>query len=281
MTETGITNNGINTIIEDKLFTHFWRTRQVFNDYWQMWLKTGVLDFVCEKLRSEYNVPLLDDKEDYQSIEMPIGDFDTVTNDVHIFYDSWEKKEPFSKELETIVHQLRLHRSAFWFLFERIFYDTPLDFPWEWHALDNEAIYNPLFRTLDTFYLEGFTKSELVEIEKMLLESLERKLGRPPTTNEKSDIHDWCGRLRRKTRTLKWPAMTRLVVEQMKKYKSYAPGRDDSNNLVDNLRQTSDRLVSEIDLPGDTGLTPEAFRQRVRYLYKQFPILHEFVAAQP
>lgn len=282
MSDTVIQDTTINDYLEETLFSHFWRTKQIFNDYWRLWLESGLLDFVCDKLREKYDVPVLNDEEDYQSIEMPVNDFDTVTIDVHNFYDQWEKKDEFTHELEEIVYQLRLHRSAFWFLFERIFYDTSLRFEWKWGALDMEAIYAPLYPIPRKLYIEGFTSEELKIISEMLYSSLEKKLGRKTNSEEKAEIDAWCNSLRRKTRTLKWLKHTLLVIKQMKKYKKRARGRDKENKIVDDLRQTSDQLAMEIsgELPADLNMTPDAFRQRVRYLYKQFPILKEFIASQ-
>lgn len=282
MSDTVIQDTTINDYLEETLFSHFWRTKQIFNDYWRLWLKSGLLDFVCDKLREKYDVPVLNDEEDYQSIEMPVNDFDTVTIDVHNFYDQWEKKDEFTQELKEIVYQLRLHRSAFWFLFERIFYDTSLRFEWKWGALDMEAIYAPLYPVPQKLYIEGFTSEELKIISEMLYSSLEKRLGRIPNSEEKAEVDAWCNSLRRKTRTLKWLKHTLLVIEQAKKYKKRAIGRDKNNKIVDDLRQTSDQLAMEIsgELPADLNMTPDAFRQRVRYLYKQFPILKEFIASQ-
>ena len=282
MSEAPYQDKTINEFLEQSLFSHFWRTKQLFSDYWRLWLESGVLDFVCDWLRTKYGIPLLDGEEDCQCIEMPVGDFDTVSIDVHSFYDHWEKKEEFAHELEEIVYQLKLHRSAFWFLFERIFYNTSLRFEWEWGALDMEAIYAPLYPIADKLYLEGFTGEELKIIREMLQSTLKKKIGRTPTSEERAEIDFWCNQLRRKTRTLKWLSSTLLVIKQMKKYKKRAQGRDKNNNIVANLRQTSDQLAMEIsgELPADLGMEPDAFRQRVRYLYKQFPILREFIAAQ-
>jgi len=282
MSEAPYQDKTINNFLEQSFFSYFWRTKQLFSDYWRLWLESGLLDFVCDKLRTKYDVPLLNNEEDYQSIEMPVGDFDTVSVDVHKFYDQWEKKEEFARELEEIVYQLKLHRSAFWFLFEKIFYNTSLRFEWEWGALDLEAIYAPLYPISSKLYIEGFTSEELKVIKEMLSSSLESKLGRTPTYAEKEEIENWCNQLKRKTRTLKWLKSTLLVINQMKKYKKRSQGRDKDNNIVEDLRQTSDQVAMEIsgELPSDFGMEPAAFRQRVRYLYKQFPILREFIATQ-
>lgn len=272
-------NESVKDFFQQSFLSHFWRTKQLFSDYWRLWLECGLLDFICNKLQAKYDIPSLNDEEDFKTIELPVGDFDTVSLDVHKFYDQWERKNEFDKELRGVIYQLKLHRSAFWFLFERIFYNISLKFEWEWSALDMEAIYAPLYPISNKLYIEGFTGEELKVVGEMLQSCLEKKFGRALNHEEKAEIEGWCNQLRRKTRTLKWRKSTLLVIEHMKKYKQRARGRDKSNNIVDDLRQTSDQLALEIssELPADLGMEPSAFRQRVKYLYKQFPILREFI----
>lgn len=266
--------------LENHLYSYFWRTRKLFNDYWYIWNKTGLLDFVCTYLREKYETPILDIEVDFQTPEFYIDDFNSVGIDVHEFYDKWDRKEEFRKELETIVHQLRIPRTAFDMIFHKVFYDVPLDINWKWEAVDDEAIFNPLYKTLDSFHLEGFTTAEIKKVKSLFIERYQKRVKREFTQDELNAIGEWCSQLKRTNRGLANAELTLLVIEQMKIYGKTTSGVDDDGNPSNELFVTSARAATAIaaELPDDQFFNADAYRQRVKALLRDFPILQEFLA---
>lgn len=122
------------------------------------------MDYVCQKLRDKYTIPPLNYEEDCANIEVTINDRDIVSFEAHRFYDSWDKKDEFNEVLKGLIHQLRLHRGAFSMLFDKVFYDTPLDPNYEWEGIDSAAIgINPNDQNILT---EGFTAKEIKKDQK-------------------------------------------------------------------------------------------------------------------
>lgn len=282
MTEPVFIDHRLSDYLEVAFHSKFKRTRNLHNDYWQLWSQSGLLEFVCQKMRSKYQTPILNEADDYQCIEKYVGD-KSVSVDKFAFYDKWEHKETFRKELETVIYQLRLHRSAFSSLFDRIFYDIPIDPNEKWEGFDTEGIFSFMFPLNETIFLEGFTKREIVVIKDELIDALKRKLERDLTSKEDNQVYIWCQNLRRKDRAIKSVTQLALIIEQMKRYHSSATGLDDDDgNLTDGIKQTSERCATKVaaELPEDVYFDAATFRQTVRRLYKTFPILHEFISSQ-
>ncbi len=57
------------------------------NDYWCIQAESGLIDFICFKLRDKYSIKILDYSKDYVSGEVLINKFDTMSLDTHKFYD--------------------------------------------------------------------------------------------------------------------------------------------------------------------------------------------------
>lgn len=280
---TGIKDNTISEYIENYFSSHFLNTRRLHNEYWYIWSKSGLLDFVCEKLRCKYSIKLLDYDEDYINGEIPISGFDSASIEAHKFYDNWSRKEEFRKELADIVYQLRLHRSSFWFLFEKIFYDSPLDINENWSGDDSEAIYHLTSPLEKGFQLQGFTAKEIKKIKREISDNLKRKFGRKKlTTAEMQIIDDWCNQLSRESRPPKDKEVTYQVIEQMKHYKHTGVSRDNKEDFA-GVRHTASKSASELvrQLPDENfkniDYSDAWFRVFVKDLYERFPLLKEFI----
>jgi len=283
MNQKAITDNFLQEYVESYFGSYFSQTRRLHSDYWYIWCKSGLLDFVCEKLRNKYNITPLDYTADYVNSEMPVGNFGSATIESHKFYDSWNRKEELKKELEEVVSQLRLHRSAFWFLFEKIFYNHPLEVNESWSGNDFETIRHLTSPVKEEFKLQGFTSKEIRKIKSEFSYNLKNKLGRRKLTiAEKQLIDGWCSQLLRKSRPPKDKELIFQIVEQMKHYKHLSGGRDDIRGFA-SVRQTAAISASEVlrQLPSDSlsdkDYSDAWFRVLVKDLYERFPLLREFI----
>ncbi|MBP9781081.1 hypothetical protein KBC89_00305 [Candidatus Woesebacteria bacterium] len=283
MPSTPITDTWINEYIENYFSSYFSQTRKLHNDYWYIWAKSGLLDFACEKLRKKYDIQLLDYFVDYINGDIAVSDFDSVNIDTHQFYDSWSRKDEFRIELEKVVYELKLHRSAFSSLFEKIFYDIPIDVEEKWPGIDSNVIHGITSRVPEIFMVEGFTKDEIEKIKSEITDDLKRKLRRKKLTeSEKQSIKNWCDHFKRKSRSPKNREVIYQAVEQLKIYKHTGAGRDDTRGFA-NVRQTSGISASELQrrLP-DSAPTGKQysdvwFRVLVKDLYDRFPLLRDFI----
>lgn len=280
---TALRDTSISEFVEKHYGSLFSRTQKLHNDYWYIWSKSGLLDFICKKLRSKYSIELLDYDEDYINGEIPINDFDSASIESHQFYDSWDRKDEFRKELADIIYQLRLHRSSFWFLFEKIFYDNPLDVNEPWSGDDSMAVYHLTTPLDEEFQFQGFTAQEIKIIKKEITSNFRKKLGHKKLSpTEKQAVDEWCSQLSRDSRPPKDKEVTYQVIEQMKRYKQTGSGRNDHEGFAD-VRLTAGKSASELvrQLPdeslSDIDYSDAWFRVFVKDLYERFPLLKEFI----
>jgi hypothetical protein len=177
------------------------------------------------------------------------------------------------------VYQLRLPRSAYGNLFHKIFYNTPLKLKETWEGYDTESVFHITVPLSEDFLLLGFTKTEITKIRKMIISDLAKKLKRHINDKEDKVIENWCRQLERNIRVFKNKKLIYLVIEQMKKYKTFIKDRDDDNNISEQVRQTSEKCAANISavLPGDEHFDAVAYRKMAQRLQTQFPILHEYI----
>lgn len=270
----------INAYLEESFFINFVRTRKLHNDYWYIWCRSGLLNFVCQKMRKKYAIPKLDINKDYHSIEEVVGD-KSVTIDTFDFFDKWKKKKQFKKELKSIILQLRLHRSAYSSLFNKIFYYIPLSLTEKWEGFDTESVFHITSPLEDNFYPLGYTNEEIKIIRNEIVSNLTDNYKKQLSKKQMTTINNWC---KKQNRTVKVPNNKKYlcqIIRQMKRYKTLRKGINDAGDVSDKLRQTSARCANNVTtkISDDKGYNPEAFRQIVRRLYKSFPILSEYISA--
>lgn len=277
-----VIDDSISAYLEENFFRLFNRTRNLHNDYWYIWLKSGLLRFVCRRLRKKYNIPKLAANEDYQNIEKFVGD-KSVTIGSYAFFDKWNKRKQFKKELESIILQLRLHRSAYWSLFNNIFYGTPLSLKEKWEGYDTESVFHITSPLEDEFLPLGYTIREIEIIRNDIISNLTSHYKKKLSDRQLMTINNWCNRLKRNIRAPKSKKLIYLVIKQMKKYKTFAKGLNEDNDLIDRLRQTSKKCAANIaaEMPDNVEYFDHtAYRQMVLRLNNAFPILNEFVYSQ-
>jgi len=276
-TEQVFKDNSLSDFLEKRLHSRFNRTRRLHNDFWYIWVKSGLLDFVCLKLRKNYQIPIQNEKTDYISGEVSMGN-DSMTLDTHIYYDKWNDKEKFKKELESIIVQLRLHHSTYWSLFDKIFYNKRLKVKEKWEGYDTEAVFGFTVPVDEEFPMVGFTKGEIKEIREMIFPNSKKKAKTVLTIKQKRDLTDWCDGLERNIRIWKDKRVVYLVIEQMKHYKIPVDGFDDNYDLSE-IRMTSERCSAIVSgkLAADEVLNAVTFRKMSQRLYKAFPILQEYI----
>lgn len=283
MNKSAITDSALKEYFENELHSYFYRTRQLHNDYWYIWSKSGLLDFACLELREKYKIPVLRYEDDCHAVELYGGD-DSVTDEKHEFYDEWDNKETFKKELEELIKNLRLHRATFWFLFEKIFYGTPLDVEEHWAGYDTEHVMQPFYPLEEIPVFETLTSVEAKKVRSLMVERMKQKTGRKRLTGQENEAVDlWCNKLLRNNRTPKNKELTYLVIEQMKKYKLIGTGYDTTKGEWGEIKQTSftcaNNVLNKLEDP-TIDFSEAAFRRMVSDLYVAFPILKDFIASQ-
>lgn len=271
----------VDTSIGELLYKRFGykfdRTKKLHNDFWYIWAKSGLLDFVCLKLRKKYQIPILKAKSDFISGAISMG-YKSVTLETYAYYDKWQDKEKFKKELESIIIQLRLHHGSYWSLFDKIFYKIPLGIREKWEGFDMEAELG-LISPSDNSPMVGFTRGEITEIHKEIILYLKEKFKRVLTIDELEAVDSWCSRLERNVRIWKDKKLVCLVIEQMKHYKIPVEGFNDNHDWSEKVKMTSERCSAAINekLPAKKFLNAVTFRKISQRLYEAFPILREYV----
>lgn len=278
-------DDSLDKYFENIYFSYFSSTKTLHSDFWYIWARCGLLDYVCNKLRSKYAIPQLDYNEDCVFGEVPVDDFNNVTIETHKFYDSWAHKDEFREELEGLIHQLRLHRGSFSILFEKIFYYTQIDSDQKWEGIDSEALLGLISPSQDKVQIEGFTVKEIKKIKSDVTNKIKEILNkRKLSDGEKQAINKWCSCLSRKTKPPKSKEEICLVIEQMKRYRHLGEGRSEELGYGI-VRQTSG--VSAGNISQNVTIEPSEkeknysdawFRGLVKDLYDRFPILHDYIA---
>lgn len=281
MSKAGLVDTTINKFLEEE--SPYIRTQKLFNDYWYIWTKTGLLEFICVMIKQKYAVPTLDIEKDYVSGEIPMGD-DYVFDDSHTFFDAWDRKAEFHDELDGYIKNLRLPRLAFDSLFERIFYSMPLQVKEKWHGEDTNAIFVPLGLIKAKSYGEGtYTREEVLDIKRKIKSYLAGiKFKITPEINKK--INAYTKTLLRNHRVIQSRALYVETIKEMKKYRKrlwvdYADDKDAPDKTGD--KQISEKCATRISTKLNLDdFDSRNFRRLVGRLYKDFPILHQFVSSQ-
>lgn len=274
-------------VVADPLFElpirmKYMRTATVQSDYWHVWVKSGLLEYIGEKLRGKYKTPILNMAEDLGFGEITIGD-ESASDDYHIFFDSWDRKAEFSRELSEYVDQLHLCRSAFWEVFDFIFYNDPFNINREWTGIDTEAWYYPLGMS-DEYELRlvGHTRDEARDVVKTIKSNLKR-YGVKVTKEMNKALVGYGKSIQRKIRQIKNKELYVAVIEQLKFYKSNleTDGEDIKRFEDEKVRNRhiselcASRIARDLEL---NDFTSVAFRSLSARLYQEFPILKEYIS---
>lgn len=259
-------------------------TANVQNDYWYVWIKCGLLDYLCLRLREKYGTPILREEDDRYFGEIINGD-DSVSDGGHRFYDEWDKALEFAEELNGYLVQLNLGEVVFWEMFDRVFYDKPLDINFEWTNADTKSqsyLYG-FPDDIDDFPAREFGRSNR-EVGKKIekLKKLGRKYGVKRVSSLIDIFENYKTTIKSDVRQIQNRELYVEVIEQLRIYKTaqwvdYQDDEDNPNNK--NLQQISEkcaaRIVSKFDLENFTSL---AFRRLVGRLYQSFPLLKEYIS---
>lgn len=252
-------------------------TANVQNDYWYVWIKCGLLDYLCLRLREKYGTPTLREEDDRYFGEIIIGD-DSVSDGGHRFYDEWDKALEFTEELRGYLVQLNLGEVVFWELFDRVFYDKPLDINFEWTNTDTKS--QPyLYGFPDDF--DDFPAREFGSTKHEVREMVER-MGKVNPDIAKS-LQRYDETIKRDVRQVQNRELYVEVIEQLKVYKTrgyvdrYDDPQDPSNK---NQRQDSDKCAWRIQDNLNLRKYPKVnFRRFIARLYKDFPLLNEYISS--
>lgn len=273
------------TLFTMPLRMKYMRTAIVQSDYWYVWVKSGLLEYVGKKLREKYKTPLLNEREDMGFGEIPIGD-ESVSDEYHKFYDKWDRKEEFRQELSEYVDQLHLHRSAFSEVFDFVFYGDPLNINREWTGIDTEAWFYPLGIS-DEYELRlvGYTRDEARDVVKRIKSNLKRD-GIKATKEMNKSLGEYGKSIQRKIRQIKSKELYVAVIEELKTYKEPRKLGDEymKRSYEDKVRNqyTSGECASKV--AESLGIDEEKFgdsdfRKMTTGLYKEFPLLKEFISS--
>lgn len=284
---TDITKHGlIDTTVSEHLkrehFAKFSSSIKFSSDYWYIWVKSGVIEYLCEKLKSKYKIRRLNYIKDYVTWSRPLGDDDTVEMEEHKFYDKWRNKVKFRRELNSYLEQLRLPRLAFDPLFERIFYNHPLQIKQPWPGYDSNSVFTPLGLSEDNHVLKNtYTKQEVKEITQRLRDQLVRM--RVPISDKiEGKIKKYTDGLVRGGRILQNPKLYVAVIKELKVYRKVGIWNDytDDSGAADKgkgrqiAEKCAARIVKNLGIDSFTG---SAFRKKTLEIYADFPLVKEFI----
>jgi hypothetical protein len=275
----------INEYVEQNSLSEFGSSIRYANDYWYIWVKSGVLDYVCAKLKAKYQIPILSYSKDYISTDTPVGPDDSVQIDHHIFYDKWRYKARFRKELEGYINELRLPRLAFNPLFDHIFYNHRLKVQEKWRGMDTNSVFKPLDIADGRQYGQNsYTKSEAKVIKEHIHSALMRRGVILMEDELDKRLRKHLKELTRKTRTVQNKKLYVAVIQQMKVYKKVDMWNDytDDKESPDKKRgrqiaeKCAARIAAKLSLDDFTSV---AFRRMVARLYADFPILKDYITS--
>lgn len=273
----------ISEYVEQNNLSDFASSIKYANAYWYIWVKSGVLEYVCTKLKHEYKIPTLSYAKDYVSTDIPIGNDDTVQVDHHIFFDKWRQKIKFRKELQGYIAQLRLPRLAFNPLFDRIFYNHPLKVREKWSGIDMNSIFKPLGIEDGRQYGQtSYTKSEVEVIKEKINSALVSRGIELQGGDLDRQLQKYLNALTRKTRLIQNKKLYVAVILQMKVYQKIGVWNDytddkespDKNKGRQIAEKCAARIAADLSLDNFTSV---AFRRLVARLYADFPIIKEYV----
>jgi len=259
-------------------------TANVQNDYWYVWIKSGLLDFLCQRLRAKYDIPILKEEDDRYFGEIVNGD-DSVGDGGHRFYDECDKASEFTEELNSYLVQLNLGEVVFWEMFDRVFYDKPLDINFEWTNADTKS--QPYLYgfpdDVDDFPARQFGRSKR-EVGKKIekLKKLSRKYGVKRVTSLIDIFENYKTTIKSDVRQVGNRDIYVAIINQLKVYKTvqwvdYQDDEDnpDNQNQLQVSKKCASRIMAELDLDNFTHCT---FRRLVGRLYQSFPLLKEYIS---
>lgn len=258
-------------------------TANVQNDYWYIWVKSGLLKYLCNKLRKKYEIPRLNEDEDKYFGEVIVGE-DSVSDSGHYFFDDWVRAAEFEEELREYLVQLNLAEGAYEEIFNCVFYRKPLNAKLTWAEKDikGQPFYDGFPGSLDELPVREFGSSRR-EIERYI--GTTKKLAKRKGIKGMSGFFKSLGyyklSVRGDVRQIQSRKIYLEVICQLKLYKTFQlVDRQDYDNDPDkpNLRQISEKCALRVAEKIGEDFDALDFRKLVSRLLKYFPVLKEYIS---
>lgn len=257
-------------------------TANVQNDYWYIWVKSGLLKYLCNKLRKKYEIPKLSESKDRLFGEIVVGD-DFVSDSGHNYFDDMARGAEFEEEIKNYLVQLNLAEGAYWEVFDCVFYRKPLDAKLTWRESDIKAqpFYDGYPDSLDDLPVREFgsSRSEIkTNVEKR--KKLARKQGIKGLSGFFKGLERYGQTVKGEVRQVESRKIYLAVITEMKRYKTtqkigYYDGKEDYHLWH---RQIAEKCASRIAVKLNLDKYEAwSFRQQAGRLYTSFPLLKDYI----
>lgn len=258
-------------------------TANVQNDFWYIWVKSGVLNYLCKKIRKKYEIPELSESKDRHSGEIVVGD-DSVSDLRHDYYDDMPRGAEFEEEIKSYLVQLNLAEGAYWEIFDCVFYRKPLDatLTWQEKDLKTQPFYEGYPGSLDDFPVREFGRSRS-EIKTYIAKKkkMARKQGIKGLSGLFKSLEQYWQAVKGEVRQVENRKIHLEVIRELKRYKTpkIVDSYDGKESYHEWHRQIAGKCASRIAVKLNLDKYEAwSFRQQAGRLCESFPLLKEYIS---
>src|SRR5258708_2672834 len=285
--------------------------KRIIQDYFDLYVKSGIIDYITKEIRKDLNIPKLNASEDYQLI--PQSDTNGASYDLEVsyWYESLieEKQKVLNTRLYNTLKLLYLPRSAFDMLLHYCLYKEKLrSYPF----YDRDMINCIAEGTIPENEFLGYSKNEVefLKAEAILLLGSKREMVKndPDLSEEEKLIKlAWiekqmrlvpkrCKEIlknyERRLRPLRTLKEDIQIIKKMKLHKQPYISEGDMNRPEDlptvgshTSKDIAEMIDENIDYPfprdkkqrDNLDRAADDFRQQKSRLIKKYPFLEEFI----
>ena len=286
----------------EKALSPLGKRKKVIQDYFDLYVKSGIMEFFAGKVRRNFDIPQLTPDLDYQIISQADTNGDAYDLETSDWYEglSKDKQEELSIRIKEMIKLLYLPRNAFKMILHYCLYGKRLD---SYPFYDMDMISCIAKGEIPDNEFLGYSKNEVEFLKAsaiILLGSNRELIKNDPDISEQQRQKDleWiedqmrivpkrCAdvlkNLERKNRPLRDLEMNIKIIQILKD--KYKKKKENEDNLITGEKKK--RIIKSKDIIID-DLFPDIhfkkfdkkaawYRSRVRDLMKKYPFLQELI----